>query len=108
MYDRLTLSPIERQSMLEKVFGLREVGKQVMYDEDVLSLAAGISHSISEKGIPYQNQEDILNNLQSFAQLIVGKAIFDTMHLLLTETQISDMFATMREISEIEENAKEV
>ena len=94
--------------MLEKVFGLREVGKKVMYDEDVISLAAGISVSISEKGIPYQEQEDILNNLQSFAQLITTRAIFDTMHLLLTETQISDMFATMREIKEIEDNAQEV
>lgn len=79
-----------------------------MYDEDVLSLAAGISASISEKGIPYQEQEDVLENLQAFAQLVVGKAIFDTMHLLLTETQVSDMFATMREVMEIEENAKEV
>jgi len=94
--------------MLEKVFGLREVGKKVMYDQDILSLAAGISASISEKGIPYQDQEDILTNLQSFAQLITARTIFDTMHLLLTETQISDMFATMREINEIEEYAKEV
>ena len=94
--------------MLDKVFGLREVGKQVMYDQDVLSLAAGISASISEKGIPYQDQEDILTNLQSFAQLVVGKAIFDTMHLLLTETQVSDMFSTMRELMEIEDNVKEV
>lgn len=94
--------------MLDKVFGLREVGKQVMFHEDVLSLAARVSASISERGIPYQEQEDILENLQAFAQVVVGKAIFDTMHLLLTETQVSDMFATMREVMEIEENAKEV
>lgn len=94
--------------MLEKVFGLREVGKQVMFNEDVLSIAARVSGSISEKGIPYQDQEDILENLQAFGQLIVAKAIYDTMYLLLTETQVSDMFATMREVMEIEENAKEV
>ena len=94
--------------MLDKVFGLREVGKQVMFNEDVLCLAARVSGSISEKGIPYQEQEDILENLQAFAQFVVSKAIYDTMHLLLTETQVSDMFATMREVVEIEENAKEV
>ena len=94
--------------MLDKVFGLREVGKQVMFNEDVLSLAARISGSISEKGIPYQEQEDILENLQAFAQLVVTRSVYDTMYLLLTETQVSDMFATMREVMEIEENAKEV
>lgn len=94
--------------MLDKVFGLRELGKQVMFNEDVLSLAARVSGSISEKGIPYQEQEDILENLQAFAQFVVSAAIFGTMHLLLTETQVSDMFATMREVMEIEENAKEV
>ena len=94
--------------MLDKVFGLRELGKQVMFNEDVLSLAARVSTSISERGIPYQEQEDILENLQAFAQLVVTRSIYDTMYLLLTETQVSDMFATMREVMEIEENAKEV
>ena len=92
--------------MLDKVFGLREVGKQVMFNEDVLHLAGSISASISEKGIPYQEQEDILTNLQSFAQVVIAKSMFDTMYLLLTETQISDMFGTMRELMEIEENAE--
>ncbi|NDB83621.1 MAG: hypothetical protein EB127_12990 [Alphaproteobacteria bacterium] len=94
--------------MLDKVFGLREVGKQVMFNEDVLHLANSISASISEKGIPYQEQEDILTNLQSFAQVVIAKSMFDTMYLLLTETQISDMFDTMRELMEIEDNVKEV
>jgi len=92
--------------MLDKVFGLREVGKQVMFNEDVLHLASSISASISEKGIPYQDQEDILNNLQSFAQVVIAKSMFDTMYLLLTETQISDMFDTMRELMSIEESVE--
>ena len=94
--------------MLEKVFGLRELGKSVMYDEDVLSLASRFSNRLSEKGIPFQDQEDILVNLQSFAQLVITRTIFDTMHLLLTETQVSDMLATIRDINEIEEHAKEI
>ena len=94
--------------MLEKVFGLRELGKSVMYDEDVLSLASRFSDRLSEKGIPFQDQEDILVSLQSFSQLVITRTIFDTMHLLLTETQVSDMLATIRDINEIEEHAKEV
>ena len=85
--------------MLEKVFGLRELGKSVMYDEDVLSLASRFSDRLSEKGIPFQDQEDILVSLQSFSQLVITRTIFDTMHLLLTETQVSDMLATIRDIN---------
>jgi len=94
--------------MLKECFGIRDIGKAVLFDENTIQSATGISIILTEKGIPYEEQKEVLDSLQHFAQLIIGRTIYDTMHLLLTESQISDMFDTMREIKGIEDNAQEV